>query len=411
MAGDSGGRQAEGDVDAGRRPAEPARLLRLPAESAADARHAASWTRRTSTRRSRGAATVVKATYLLSVSDARLDRQLVRRRRRAGRQGHDLVGDAGGLSAAEQRGDAARPAGRERARRSSRDGLRLLRHQRRRHGVLRRGAAVAGGRQAGARAALAQGRDGVGELRPRVTSSTSASALDADGTIVAWDSRGVVAVARRPARLRTTRATSSPACWPASSRRAFTPRAPAPEPTGFDNGSNAAPSYVTGCVGGRVRRHGHGRERARAHAHRAVAVLHRPAAIAGAAAEHVRARIVHGRDRGAGEGRSGRVPPASPERPAADRRREGGGEGGELGDAAVAAAGRPPDRRRAAAAASSCVLYEGDNGYCAMVAEVDVDQATGAGRGQAARDRAATAARSRIPTALRTSSKAARCRA
>jgi CO/xanthine dehydrogenase Mo-binding subunit len=25
----------------------------------------------------------------------------------------------------------------------------------------------------------------------------------------------------------------------------------------------------------------------------------------------------------------------------------------------------------------SCVLYEGDNGYCAMVAEVDVDQASG----------------------------------
>ena len=25
----------------------------------------------------------------------------------------------------------------------------------------------------------------------------------------------------------------------------------------------------------------------------------------------------------------------------------------------------------------ACVLYEGDNGYCAMVAEVDVDQATG----------------------------------
>jgi CO/xanthine dehydrogenase Mo-binding subunit len=25
----------------------------------------------------------------------------------------------------------------------------------------------------------------------------------------------------------------------------------------------------------------------------------------------------------------------------------------------------------------SCVLYEGDNGYCAMVAEVDVNQDTG----------------------------------
>ena len=56
--------------------------------------------------------------------------------------------------------------------------------------------------QAGARAALAQGRDGVGELRLRRTSSISASASSADGTIVAWDYEAWFAVARRPARLR-----------------------------------------------------------------------------------------------------------------------------------------------------------------------------------------------------------------
>ena len=95
----------------------------------------------------------------------------------------------------------------------------------------------------------------------------------------------------------------------------FTPRSPAPEPGGaFNNNSNAVPSYVTGCVGGRCGGTGTvASERVLSHT-RAVAVLHRTAALAGAAAEHLRARIVHGRDRGAREGRSGRVSPASPER-------------------------------------------------------------------------------------------------
>ena len=97
----------------------------------------------------------------------------------------------------------------------------------------------------------------------------------------------------------TTRATSSPAFWPVSSRQAFTPRTPAPDPTGFANNSNAVPSYVTGCVGGRCGGTGTVAQPARPDAQRAVAVLHRTAAIAGAAAEHVRARIVHGRNRGA----------------------------------------------------------------------------------------------------------------
>ena len=57
-----------------------------------------------------------------------------------------------------------RPAA-DRVRRDLHARRRLLRHQRRRHRDLRRGAALAGRRQAGARAALAQGRNGVGELR------------------------------------------------------------------------------------------------------------------------------------------------------------------------------------------------------------------------------------------------------
>src|SRR4029453_1288557 len=40
---------------------------------------------------------------------------------------------------------------------------------------------------------------------------------------------------------------------------------------------------------------------------------------------------------------------------------------------------RPATRRTGTASGRgmSCVLYEGDNGYCAMVAEVDVDQGSG----------------------------------
>ena len=35
----------------------------------------------------------------------------------------------------------------------------------------------------------------------------------------------------------------------------------------------------------------------------------------------------------------------------------------------------------------SCVLYEGDNGYCAMVAEVDVNQDSGLVDGSSSGDR------------------------
>ena len=79
-----------------------------------------------------------------------------------------------------------------------------------------------------------------------VRRSISASALDADGTHRRVGLRGVVAVARRPARLRARRAMSSPACWPASSRRRSRRAQRRRRPASFDNGSNAAPSYVAG---------------------------------------------------------------------------------------------------------------------------------------------------------------------
>ena len=67
------------------------------------------------------------------------------------------------------------------------NGRGLLRHQRRRYRVVRRGAAVAGRRQTGARAADAQGRDGVGELRLRLRDRRARRRSMRDGTIIAWD--------------------------------------------------------------------------------------------------------------------------------------------------------------------------------------------------------------------------------
>ena len=49
-----------------------------------------------------------------------------------------------------------------------------------------------------------------------------------------------------------------------------------------------------------------------------------------------------------------------------------------MGGAAVAAAEPAARSGVARGRGIACVLYEGDNGYIAMVAEVDVDQATGA---------------------------------
>ena len=95
----------------GRRAAQPTGLLRVPA--AADSRPATrcSSIRRTSSEagpgRDRGQGHLPS-----SVSDARIAGQLLRRGRRAGRQGHDLVADARRLSAPQHGGDGPRPAAR-----------------------------------------------------------------------------------------------------------------------------------------------------------------------------------------------------------------------------------------------------------------------------------------------------------
>jgi CO/xanthine dehydrogenase Mo-binding subunit len=154
----------------------------------------------------------------------------------------------------------------------------------------------------------------------------------------------------------------------------FTPRAAEP-PAAFTNGSNAVPSYVTGCAGGRCGGTGVVRsERVLTHAVESpfwTGPLRSPARLqntfahesfmdeiaASVKADPVEYRLRHLRD---------------------PRLRE-------VLIAVAKASGwetRPSPRRIAAAGTAtgrgvSCVLYEGDNGYGALVAEVTVERETG----------------------------------
>jgi CO/xanthine dehydrogenase Mo-binding subunit len=156
----------------------------------------------------------------------------------------------------------------------------------------------------------------------------------------------------------------------------FTPRAPAPEPTAYENGSNAVPSYVAGRVGTRASGTGTvASERVLAHQVRSrlwTGPLRSPQRLqntfahesfldelaARAGADPVDYRLRHIKD-----------PRLAHVVKTAAR------------TAGWAARTSPaPGRPRTGVAAGrglACVLYEGDNGYCAMVAEVEVDQATG----------------------------------
>ena len=199
--------------------------------------------------------------------------------------------------------------------------------------------------------------------------------VGADGTIVAWDyeawvpTRGGRPGYDRPGNVITgTLAGFEP--------NTVAPRA-ATEPSGrFDNGSNAAPSYVTGCVGDACGGTGTvASERVLTHTVDSpfhTGPLRSPARLqntfahecfldevaAQVKADPVEYRLRHLRD---------------------PRLRE------VVTAAATAASwqARPspaPNAPRAGVARGrgiACVLYEGDNGYCAMVAEVDVDQRTG----------------------------------
>ena len=144
---------------------------------------------------------------------------------------------------------------------------RLLRHQRRRHRVVRRRAAVAG-RRASRCACSSRART---RWRGRTTASRTSidqrAGVDADGTHRRVGLRGVVADARRPARLRHAGQRRSPACSPGFEPAPFTPRRPPSRPA--SSATTATPRRRTSPAAsrGKRRRRRHDRERARADAH------------------------------------------------------------------------------------------------------------------------------------------------
>ena len=206
--------------------------------------------------------------------------------------------------------------------------------------------------------------------------SEERAAIDRNGAIVAWDyetwspTRGGRPGAGTPGNLVTgTLAGFEPA--------AFQPRSPAPAPTAFANNNNAVPSYVTGSVNGRSGGTGAiASQRVVTHNVRSpffTGPLRSP--------DRLQNTFAH-------ESFIDEVAASLNADPVAYRLKH-------LSDprliavvnAAAKAANwqsrpsrRPTPRRSGVVSGRgiSCVLYEGDNGYCAMVADVDVHQDTGA---------------------------------
>ena len=235
--------------------------------------------------------------------------------------------------------------------------------------------------------------------------------LDANGTIVAWDYESwSPRSAAGPAT--TSRATSSPACSPGSSRRRSRRgrrrrRRPGASTTAATPCRRTSPAASAAAAAARARSaservltHTFDRRSSPARCARRARLQNTFAhesfmdeIAARVKADPVAYRLRHLRD------------PRLIDVVA--RRREGG----ELGGASVAASRTRAGPASPAGRGVACVLYEGDNGYCALVAEVEVNQETGRSRREAPRRRRRTAVRSRIPTACGISSKAARCRA
>jgi nicotinate dehydrogenase subunit B len=159
---------------------------------------------------------------------------------------------------------------------------------------------------------------------------------------------------------------------------AFTPRSPAPAPAGrFNNGSNAAPSYVTGCVAGACGGTGSVKsERVLTHTVRSpffTGPLRSPSRLqntfahesfideiaARVKADPVEYRLRHLRDPRLVDVVKAAAKAAAWETRPSPRAPQGA------------------QRARASGRGMACVLYEGDNGYCALVAEVEVDGNSG----------------------------------
>jgi CO/xanthine dehydrogenase Mo-binding subunit len=201
------------------------------------------------------------------------------------------------------------------------------------------------------------------------------AAVDRSGAITAWDyeswapGRGGRPGPNNPGNQVTgTLAGFEPA--------AFQPRTPAPAPTAFTNNNNAVPSYVTGAVNGRAGGTG------KINSQRVVTHGVRSTFFTGPLRSPERLQNTFAHESFIDEiAASLRVDPVEYRlRHLGDPRLIA-----VVGAAAKAAnwqarpSPRPAGRRSGVASGRgmSCVLYEGDNGYCAMVAEVDVDQDSG----------------------------------
>jgi CO/xanthine dehydrogenase Mo-binding subunit len=159
--------------------------------------------------------------------------------------------------------------------------------------------------------------------------------------------------------------------------QAFTPRSPAPDPTNYANNLNIAPSYVVGSAGGR--RGGTGTvasERVLSHnlrSHFWTGPLRSP--------ERLQNSFAHESIMDEVASSVGADPVAFRLKHLSDPR---------LADCVRSAAkaarwdARPSPQKVirktgiARGRGISCVLYEGNNGYCALVAEIEVNQDTGA---------------------------------
>ena len=199
--------------------------------------------------------------------------------------------------------------------------------------------------------------------------------VDKDGNIIAWDYEGwSPTLGGRPGNNNPGNVvTGFLAGFPPA---AFAARTPAPDPTNFGNNSNAVPSYLSGTVNGRAGGTGKIRsERVLSHDVPSpffTGPLRSPARLqntfahesfmdeiaAELKADPVEYRLRHLEDsrladvvRGAARAANWDSRPS----PRYSGRRSGVVSGRGI----------------------SCVLYEGDNGYCAAVAEVDVNQDTG----------------------------------
>lgn len=201
-------------------------------------------------------------------------------------------------------------------------------------------------------------------------------ALDASNTIVAWDYIGwSPAKGGRPGANNPGNVASGNLAG--YSIQGFAPRSPAPAPSGdFDNGNNVASGYVTGCVGTQCG--GTGVVKSERFLSKVIespfftGPLRSPNRLqntfahesfldeiaASVKADPVEYRLRHIRDPRLREVVSAAAKTANWD--ARPSPRAAGRRNGVVTGRGIA-----------------CVLYEGDNGYCATVAEVTVDQDTG----------------------------------